>query len=348
MAQDLRVTSKSEIGEGQNVTGKETTAPVISVIIPTFHRPNGALNAVGSVLAQIGAPPFEIILVDNDAEKSAEPAAKVLSEAANQHKSGPVPFTYAVEPAAGVANARNTAVALACGTFIAFLDDDEVATPDWLANLMKAQAETGAEVVFGPIEARVPANHRVPSDYFKAFFSRLLNGPTRLIEIPYGCGNCLLHRDKVLSGTQPFNPKANETGGEDDILWREVVSKGYRFGWAADAWVYEDVPPHRATWHYLTQRAFAFGHNATGQWYNRADRNYLRMVLAMAKGVVQAVILAPLVALLWLTGHAKLAWAYDKMWRGIGKVFWFGPFRVGFYGAAARRKGLVQTHNNQA
>jgi len=36
-----------------------------------------------------------------------------------------------------------------------------------------------------------------------------------------------------------------------------------------------------------------------------------------------------------------LAWAYDKMWRGLGKVFWFGPFRVGLYGAAAQKKQLA-------
>lgn len=310
--------------------------PVISVIIPTFHRPDGALAAVRSILGQEGAPSLEIILVDNDAKQSCKAVADQLTQEAGQ-----TPFTYAVEPAAGVANARNKAVSLARGTFVAFLDDDEVAKPNWLANLVKAQQETGADVVFGPIEARLPADHNVPHTYFQNFFSRHLDGPTRLIEIPYGCGNCFLKRETVFTKPEPFNPAANETGGEDDILWREVVASGGKFGWAQDAWVYEDVPPSRATWAYLTKRAFAFGHNTTGQWYNRADRDYVRMVISMFKGVAQALALAPLVALLWMTRHDRLAWAYDKMWRGLGKVFWFGPFRVGFYGAAAQKKQLA-------
>jgi glycosyltransferase involved in cell wall biosynthesis len=318
------------------VTKSAPEALTLSVIIPTFHRPDGALAAVRSVLAQTHAPSLEIILVDNDANQSCKPMAERLAQEAGQ-----TPFTYAVEPAAGVANARNKAVGLARGTFVAFLDDDEVAKPDWLANLIRAQQETGADVVFGPIEARLPPEHTVPHTYFQNFFSRRLDGPTRLIEIPYGCGNSLLKRATVLTKTEPFNPAANETGGEDDILWREVVASGGTFGWAHDAWVYEDVPPSRATWAYLTKRAFAFGHNTTGQWYNRADRDYVRMVISMIKGVVQALALAPLVALFWIARHDRLAWAYDKMWRGLGKVLWFGPFRVGFYGAAAQKKQLA-------
>lgn len=318
------------------VTKAASEAPMISVIIPTFHRPDGALAAVRSILGQEGAPSLEIILVDNDAKQSCKAIAEQLAQEAGQ-----TPFTYAVEPAAGVANARNKAVSLARGTFVAFLDDDEVAKPNWLAHLVKAQQETGADVVFGPIEARLPAEHNVPHTYFQNFFSRRLDGPTRLIDIPYGCGNCFLKRETVFTKPEPFNPAANETGGEDDILWREVVASGGKFGWAQDAWVYEDVPPSRATWAYLTKRAFAFGHNTTGQWYNRADRDYVRMVISMVKGVAQALALAPLVVLLWIARHERLAWAYDKMWRGLGKVFWFGPFRVGFYGAAAQKKQLA-------
>ena len=41
--------------------------PKISVIIPTFHRPDGAKAAVQSLFAQKNAPEFEIILIDNDA-----------------------------------------------------------------------------------------------------------------------------------------------------------------------------------------------------------------------------------------------------------------------------------------
>lgn len=309
-----------------------TPAPLITVIIPTFHRPAGAMAAVRSVLAQIGAPTFEILLVDNDRGQSCAPIAAQLE------KESHVPFTYAVEPVAGVANARNHAVSLAKGAFIAFLDDDEVAKPNWLADLIATQATTNADVVFGPIEARLPDDAAEPRSYFKAFFSRVLDGESRLIDKPYGCGNSLLKRETVLRGPTPFNPSTNETGGEDDLLWHDVRTWGGTFAWAKDAWVYEDVPSSRASWAYLTKRAFAYGHNTTAQWYDGAQRSYPQVAYSMVRGTLQALAMAPVSLILWVAHHEKRAWAFDKMMRGLGKVLWFGPFKVGFYGAAAQKK----------
>ena len=51
-------------------------------------------------------------------------------------------------------------------TFIAFLDDDEVAFENWLYALDNAQQQTNAEVVFGPIEARLETGHAEPKEYF--------------------------------------------------------------------------------------------------------------------------------------------------------------------------------------
>jgi succinoglycan biosynthesis protein ExoM len=306
--------------------------PLVTVIIPTFHRPAGAMAAVRSVFAQVGAPSFEILLVDNDGGQSCAPIAAHLEREAK------VPFRYAVESAAGVANARNKAVSLANGAFIAFLDDDEVAKPNWLADLIAVQIETKADVVFGPIEARLPEAAAEPRSYFQLFFSRILDGESRLIDKPYGCGNSLLKRETVLKGPTPFNPCTNETGGEDDLLWHDVKGWGGTFAWAKDAWVYEDVPESRASWAYLTKRAFAYGHNTTAQWSDGSKPSYIQIAYSMGRGALQTLAMAPLSLVLWIIRHDKRAWAFDKMMRGLGKVLWFGPFKMGFYGVAAQKK----------
>lgn len=306
----------------------------ISVIVLTFHRQQGALNSVRSVIGQIGAPRFEIILMDNDRGASAQASADILAQEA---KAKQIDFTYAIEPEAGVANARNSAVKLAKGKFIAFLDDDEVALENWLEMLVAAQNETKAEVVFGPIEARLEQGYQEPHDFFKVFFSRLLEGPNRIIEKPYGCGNCLLAVAATKELPQPFNPMTNDTGGEDDLLWAYIASRGGKFGWAEKAWVYEDVPKNRATWGYLTLRGFAYGHNTTAQYFDAATPNYVAGFASMAKGVVQALVMAPVALLLWVLRHKQRAWAYDKMLRGLGKVFWGGPFKVKLYGNSQKK-----------
>jgi glycosyltransferase involved in cell wall biosynthesis len=76
--------------------------------------------------------------------------AEVVREAARR---GPV--EYLVEPKGGLSFARNAAVAAAPGEILAWLDDDEYADPNWLAEVARALAEhPEADVVSGVI---VPA-----------------------------------------------------------------------------------------------------------------------------------------------------------------------------------------------
>jgi succinoglycan biosynthesis protein ExoM len=102
--------------------------------------------------------------------------------------------------------------------------------------------------------------------------------------------------------------------------------------------VYEDVPESRASWAYLTKRSFAYGHNTTSQWFDGSEPSYPQVAYSMARGLLQTIVMGPISLGLWLIRHEKRAWAFDKMMRGLGKVLWFGPFKVGFYGAAAQKK----------
>jgi glycosyltransferase involved in cell wall biosynthesis len=313
----------------------DAPAPVISVIIPTFHRPQGARNAVMSILAQQGAPSFEVLLIDNDAAASCAATAQELAQLC---QATGVPFTYQIEPEAGVANVRNFAVKRARGAFVAFLDDDEVANPHWLAQMVAAQAATGADVVFGPQEARLPASVPEPRAYFQAFFSRQPEGPTRVIEEAYGCSNSFVRCDTVFVGDAPFDPTTNETGGEDDVLWADVRARGGTFAWAADALVYDDIPPGRATYAYMAKRSFAHGHYTSDQWFRGDQPRVLRGLLAMARGLLQALGMGIVTLVLFAIGHPQRAWALSKMMTGLGKVFWFGPFQMQLYGKAAQKK----------
>lgn len=306
--------------------------PRVSVVIPTFLRPHGAEAAVRSVFAQTGVDPaqIEVVLVDNDPAGSAADAASALA------RDPPMTFVARHEPRAGVSHARNTGVAAARAPLIAFLDDDETATPGWLAALLAAQAATGADVVFGPIDTVLPASTPQPRSHFAAFFAR--RGPETVcrIEQPYGCGNSLLVRAAALDGPAPFDAGQNELGGEDDVLFRKVAAAGGVFGWAPDALVHEVVPPHRATWAYVLRRAFTYGHNTTAQYAEDGDRrDPLRLAGWMARGAAQALGMGMIAALLWAARRPRWAWALDKAARGAGKVLWFGPFRQRLYGVAS-------------
>ena len=65
---------------------------------------------------------------------------------------------YALEPIVGIPYARNRALemAMAADDLIAFLDDDEVPSEQWLAELLRVWREYSADVVFGPVQPFFP------------------------------------------------------------------------------------------------------------------------------------------------------------------------------------------------
>src|SRR5215472_3525789 len=96
----------------------------VSVVVPTFRRPEMLRGAVESVLAQKSLTiPMEVIVVDNDPQRSAEHMVENLAQR------GLTSVHYLCEARAGISHARNAGVAASRGRYIAFLDDDEVACP---------------------------------------------------------------------------------------------------------------------------------------------------------------------------------------------------------------------------
>ncbi len=98
----------------------EPNDPRFSVIIPTHGRPRWLSEALGSVFAQTDQD-FELIVVD---DASPEPVAV---------PSDPKLRLVRRDENGGAAAARNTGVANARGRYLAFLDDDDLYTPERLA-----------------------------------------------------------------------------------------------------------------------------------------------------------------------------------------------------------------------
>jgi len=298
----------------------------VAVIIPTLRRPESLERAVRSALAQTDASDRlrEIVVVDNDPQASSRETAARLAEEAG------IPIIWRHAPRPGVATARNAGLAATTAPLIAFLDDDEAASPGWLAALLMAQAATGADAVFGPIRGRVPNETGWTRPYLERFFGREGPDRTQLIDTPYGCGNSLLVRATALPGAVPFNAAADQSGGEDDALFAALATRGGRFAWAADAWVDEFAPPHRATLRYALTRAFAYGQGPSQT--AAAARDWLAVARWMAVGAVQTVVWGVAALGLTLIASPRRAERLDRCARGLGKLFWMKGFEPHFYG----------------
>jgi GT2 family glycosyltransferase len=302
-------------------------APLISVVIPTFRRPDALARALESVLAHASrGGSVEVVVVDNDARRSAAPTVSALQVAAT------LPIRYVHEPAAGVANARNAGVAAARGRFIAFLDDDETATAEWLPEALAVQRRFDADVVFGPVCAALPEG--VPhSAYLQRFFSRLGPAQDRALDSYYGCGGAFIRRQS-LPAYLPFSPERNRIGGEDDLLFGQMQGRGARFAWAARAAVIEHPAVERLTLAYTLRRAFAYGQGPASAAWAGGPRHWGLAPLWMGWGALQAVGFGAVAAVKWALSADDRAEALDRAAQGLGKLLWFPPFKIAFYGQA--------------
>jgi len=305
----------------------------VSLAIPTQRRPEGLATAVRSTFRQTGVDlgRLELVIVDNDQVPSAEPMARQLAGAA------PFPVRYVHEPAAGVANARNAALAATRGELIAFLDDDEEAAPGWLAALIETQARFDADVVFGPVQARAPAHVQGHRQYLEQFFSREGPAQTGIIAHYYGCGDSLVRRAALPHATHPFSALRNEVGGEDDHLFGRMSKQGARFAWAHEALVYEYPVPDRLTLRYALARAFAYGQGPTFACATADRPDWAGVARWMAIGLAQSGVFGLFAAAQWLTGSPHRAFAFDRAARSVGKVLFGGPFKQRFYGRTRTR-----------
>ena len=302
--------------------------PNVSIIIPTRGRPASLARAMRSVFAQAHVEPstIELVIVDNDAAEGARPTVEQLEIEA------PFEVVYVCEPSPGVASARNTALAASRGALIAFLDDDEEASPGWLAALLSARARFKADAVFGAVRGFAPDQIRQHRPYLERFFSREGPAEAQLIEHPYGCGDSLIVRAALPSREAPFSLAQNLIGGEDDILFQEMKAAGARFAWAPDAWVWEHPDPSRLTLEYALRRAFSYGQGPTYACMHRSPPDRLGAARWMMVGAVQTVLFGLVAAGKWLVRTPDRAWALDRAARGLGKLLWFPPFKPRFYG----------------
>ncbi|WP_298746025.1 glycosyltransferase family 2 protein [uncultured Brevundimonas sp.] len=299
----------------------------VAIIVPTLRRPDSLERALRSLFAQtgVGDRVAEIVVVDNDPSGSAAAGVEALRPLA------PWPLIHVHAPRPGVATARNAGLAATGAPLIAFLDDDEAASPGWLAALLKAREATGADVVFGPITGRAPGAEAWLKPYLERFFGREGPDHTGLIEDAYGCGNSLMVRATALPGPAPFDGAADQAGGEDDALFAALRTRGGRFGWAADARVEEFAPPHRTTLEYALARAFAYGQGPSQT--AAASRDWPAVLRWMIIGAGQAVVWGAGAAALTVLRSPRRAELYDRTARGVGKLFWMKRFEPHFYGA---------------
>ena len=234
------------------MTEKIILSDAIDICVCTFRRP--ALAETLRSLAALKLPAgykVGIIIADNDDQPSARDLVIRMMDELQ------MPVHYIHAPARNISLARNACLDASRARFIAFIDDDETATEEWLVRLVKSAEGSRADVVLGPVRAGYSedAPEWMRRGDFHSTFPVLVGGEIRT---GYTC-NVLMRMDaKAILGRR-FNLDRGQTGGEDTAFFDEVYREGGRIVYAPDAWTDEIVPADRASFSWLLRRRYRVG-----------------------------------------------------------------------------------------
>jgi len=230
--------------------------PFVSVIIPTYNRAALLRATIDSFLAQnYPADRFEIIVSNNN---SNDATADVLASYVDPR------VRSIFEERQGVHYARNSAAKLARGEILYFTDDDMIADPSLLDELMRVMtAHPSVATATGKIVAQFDEE---PPVWVRR---HLINGllsvtdatrPDELIvsEHDFGVYSChqAVRRETFFraGGFNPENTAGVWIGDGETGINLKIASMGERFAYVPSSVIHHRIPPGRTTLSYLIAR----------------------------------------------------------------------------------------------
>ena len=271
--------TKAAVQATGNVGAAIQPLPHIAVCICTYQRPGLLRRLLEGLVGQDtdGQFTYSIVVVDNDQARSAEAGIAEFSRGSS------VPIKYCVEPRQNIALARNKAIEAAEGGFVAFIDDDEFPTKQWLLTLFKTCRERQVDGVLGPVKPHFDV--QPPKWVIAGKFYDRPSYPTGLvIDGKKGrTGNVLLKKQVFAGQDSPFRPEF--LTGEDQDFFGRMIDKGHVFIWCHEALAYEVVPPIRWNRTYMLRRALLRG--ATSRLHDKfGARDIATSIIAVPAYIV--------------------------------------------------------------
>ena len=224
----------------------------IEVLMATCDRPQ-VVDTLASLARQVlpEAVRLSVLVVDNDDNPSAEGAVRQAAARLG------LALRYRHAPGRNISIARNAALASSEAVWVAFIDDDEVAEPGWIAALWAVAEASGADAVFGPVEAVYP---ETAQDWVRRLDLHSNRPVVRAgrVETGHTC-NALLRWQGTAWEDLRFEEALGRTGGEDTAFFRAAGRRGMVMEVAQDAVVREAVPAERLRFGWLARRRLRMG-----------------------------------------------------------------------------------------
>ena len=291
----------------------------ISILLCTYNR-CGFLKEVLDRLVGQRLPAgmnFEVVVVDNG---STDQTIRVVTSY-DDLKSPQV--IYVFEPRKGVAQARNRSIREAHGDWFAFLDDDELAEPNWLGELWRAAERSGTEIVGGAVRLNLPVDWsgQIGRECRRSLRERDVDRFGALLRpcppgVNPGTDNLMVSRG-VVEKVGGFD-ETMMTGGSDSDFVIRARRAGYVPWYAPAAVVYHQIPNSRLTTEYLRLDSYQSG--VMLAFLVRRYRGSFRLAMQVIARIGQGVIVTvPRICWAAISGNrAELLDRQIKLWRLVG------------------------------
>lgn len=196
----------------QQLGGRAIT-PLVSVIIPCYNSEKNILQTIASVSAQTMGD-LEILVVD---DCSSDGSAKVVESILTEE---PRLRFFQQDINHGVAQARNRALSEARGRYVAYLDSDDLWSPEKLERQIAFMSENGYGACFTSYETiKEDGTHinyvHVPSSItYKQFLKNTIT-----------CSHSLLFDTSIVDRSLLVMPDIRR--GQDFATWCQVMKAGH-------------------------------------------------------------------------------------------------------------------------
>jgi len=206
--------------------------------------------------------------------------------------------------------ARNKAVENANGNYLAFIDDDEFPTENWLLTLYEACQRYKVDGVLGPVN---PHFDEEPPKWIRSgkFWQRPAYPTGTIIDGTKGrTGNALVKREVFPEGEAPFRPELRS--GEDHDFFTSMIEAERVFVWCQEAVAFEVIPPKRWKRSFILRRSLMQGSmRGVSQTFN---------LVSFAKSVIAVSVYTVLLPFTAIMGHHRLMALLVKLVNHLGKV----------------------------
>jgi succinoglycan biosynthesis protein ExoM len=225
--------------------------PHFTIAICTAKRPAMLARALESIvnLAVPDHGTLSVVVVENDVKPSSEDVIEGIRATTS------VPITHVLEPRIGIPYARNRSLEAALAEnadWIAMLDDDETAPPNWLTLLFDACTAFNADVATGSVR-QVP--DIAPPHWWKPLSD--LGKPTGFLRRDAYTNNVMFHSKLITASGFGLRFDDHLTFGADDVdFFRRAHAKGARIVTVAEAVVIEKVPASRLSLDRVLKRTY--------------------------------------------------------------------------------------------